>query len=99
MGEPSDEIDPKVVHNAVQRNSDYFQYCYEGGLFENPGLAGRVQVRFIVQEDGSVAQALAVDTNLPPQVAQCIAKGFYSLRMPAQAHRVTVEYPMYFTPG
>ena len=95
--EPSGEIEPDVVDSVVHGNFQHFRLCYEDGLYDNPQLAGRVSVRFIVQIDGSVVEVSVADTDFPPTVTDCIAHGFYKLRFPAQESDAQVVYPIYFS--
>lgn len=99
LGEPSDEIDPKVIGAAVRDNSQLFQLCYESARQRNPGLAGQVEVRFIIQTDGSIGPAAVAESSLPTDVAQCIARTFTNLRLPEQKGAIVAQYPMFLDPN
>ena len=91
LGDPSDDVDPKAIGEAVR--------CYEVARERNPSLSGRIEVRFLINSDGSVGQAMAAETDLPPQVADCVVNTFYSLSLPQQDGAVVAQYPMYFQPS
>ncbi len=99
LGEPSDDVDPEMIGAAVRDNANHFQICYEAGRERNPELTGRVEIRFLINSDGSVAQAAIVDTDLPSHVTKCVINAFYGLRLPRQDSAVVAQYPMYFQPG
>jgi TonB family protein len=76
--------------------------CYERGLLSQPDLEGRVVVRFVIERDGSVSGARDGGSDLPDaQVVACVVEAFGRLRFPAPegGGRVTVSYPIIFTPG
>ena len=99
LGDPSDDVDPKAIGEAVRGSSARFQRCYEVARERNPSLSGRIEVRFLINSDGSVGQAMAAETDLPPQVADCVVNTFYSLSLPQQKGAVVAQYPMYFQPS
>lgn len=99
LGEPSDDVDPALIGDAVRSQARRFQLCYEAGRARNPGLAGRVDIRFLINTDGSVGQAMIVDTDLPSPMARCVVDAFYGLRLPQQNSAVIAQYPMFFQPS
>ncbi|HEX2734476.1 MAG TPA: AgmX/PglI C-terminal domain-containing protein [Polyangiaceae bacterium] len=99
LGEPSDDIDPEIIGAAVRTNSAHFQMCYEEGRQANPELAGRIEVRFSINPDGTVGQAMAAETSLPTQVTKCVIHAFYKLQLPRQEAAIIAQYPMFFQPS
>jgi hypothetical protein len=99
IGEPSDDIDPELIGSAVRGSSAHFQMCYEAGRERNPELMGMVEVRFLVNPDGSIGDAAIVDTDLPARVTDCVIQAFYGLRLPRQDAAVVAQYPMHFQPS
>lgn len=99
LGEPSNDIDPAVVGAAVRENPGRFRNCYESARERNPSLQGLVEVRFLVNPNGTIQHAAVADTNLPATVVDCIINAFYDLRLPAQNAATVAQYPMYFQPG
>jgi hypothetical protein len=99
LGEPSDDIDPAIIGDAVRESSRFFQRCYESGRELNPELAGRVELRFLINTDGSIGKVVVVDTDLPLQIADCVVNAFYGLTLPQQESAVVAQYPMFFQPS
>ena len=94
------QIPPEVVQRIVRQNYGRFRNCYENGLRNNPGLTGRVSVRFVIGRDGGVSSVSNNGSDLPePSVIGCVTNAFYGLSFPApEAGIVTVVYPIVFTP-
>jgi hypothetical protein len=94
------KIAPEVIQRIVRQNFGRFRACYESGLRNNPSLAGRVAVRFIIGRDGAVGMASG-DNGLPDSaVTSCVVRAFYGLSFPPpEGGVVTVVYPIVFTPG
>lgn len=99
LGEPDDDVDPSVIGEAVREKSARFQHCFQTARERNPSLSGLIEVRFLINSDGSVGQAMAAETDLPTQVATCVVEVFYDLKLPAQQNAVIAQYPMYFQPS
>ncbi|MBI4956598.1 MAG: AgmX/PglI C-terminal domain-containing protein [Myxococcales bacterium] len=90
------ELIQRVVHASFGR----FRACYQTGLLQNPSLAGRVVVRFLIGRDGRVMSAADGGSDLPDRgVVSCIASSFQALTFPApERGTVTVTYPFALTP-
>jgi hypothetical protein len=90
-----------VIQRVVRQNFGRFRACYEAGLRNNPNLAGRVAVAFVIGRDGSVGQAQNAGSDLPDGgVVSCVTRAFYGLSFPApESGIVTVTYPIAFSPG
>ena len=95
-------LDPAVIQRIVRQNQGRFIGCYQQGLQQNPSLAGRVAVRFVIGREGDVQ--IAQDTSgsdLPDtNVRACVVKAFYGVSFPEPAGGiVNVNYPLVFTPA
>jgi outer membrane biosynthesis protein TonB len=99
LGEPDDEIDPKVIGAAVRGNSREFQLCYESARQRNPSLAGQVDIRFVIRRDGSVGPSAVAESSLPREVSDCIARTFLRLTLPQQERTIVAQYPMFLDPN
>lgn len=99
LGEPTDDIDPKVIGAAVRQNNREFQLCYQSARERNPSLAGLVEVRFVIRPDGSVGPAAVAQSSLPKDVSECIARAFQRLMLPEQSDVVVAQYPMFLDPN
>lgn len=85
-----------VIRQIVRASYGAFRDCYRRGLITSAKLEGRVAVRFVIQQDGSVDQVANGDSDLPSEdVINCVIHGFRPLRFPApRGGRMTVEYPI-----
>jgi hypothetical protein len=99
LGEPGHDVDPEVIGVAVRANAGRFQQCYESAREANPSLQGLIEVRFLINTDGTVGQAMAAETDLPSPVADCVVNAFYGLVLPEQKSPAIAQYPMFFNPG
>jgi hypothetical protein len=91
-------LDPTIVQRPIRQRFPCFRRCYEEGLTRNPALAGKVVVRFII-EDGTGAVRSAADAGSElkdDQVIACIVDEVLDLRFPAPNGAVTVTYPINF---
>jgi hypothetical protein len=90
----------EVIQRVVRQNFGRFRLCYQTGLKNNPDLAGKVTVRFVISRDGRVTSASA-QSSLPDQgVVSCVRAAFYGLHFPKpQGGIVTVSYPIVFSPS
>ena len=92
-------LPPEVIQRVVRQNHGRMRACYQEGLVKNPGLGGRVSVRFVIARDGSVPHASNAGSDLPDtQVTACVVRAFYGLSFPApEGGIVTVTYPLLLT--
>jgi len=95
-------IPPEVIQRIVRQNFGRFRLCYENGLRNNPNLAGRVGVRFVIGRDGGVMSAANGGSDLPDAgVVSCVVGAFRGLQFPQseEGGAVTVTYPISFAPA
>lgn len=97
----SGRLPPEVIQRIVRQNYGRFRSCYELGLSRNPNLEGRIQVRFIIDRDGTVSNAQNGGSDLPDSaVVSCVIGAYYGLNFPQpEGGIVTVVYPIMFQPG
>ncbi|WP_104987837.1 AgmX/PglI C-terminal domain-containing protein [Sorangium cellulosum] len=97
----SGRIPPEVIQRIVRQNFGRFRLCYENGLRNNPNLAGRVSVAFVIGRDGAVSSVQSGSSDLPDAgVASCVVRAFYGLSFPPpDGGIVTVTYPILFNPS
>jgi hypothetical protein len=95
------KLPAEIIQRIVRQNFGRYRFCYQDGLRNNPSLAGRVAVRFVIGRDGAVSNVANGGSDLPdPSVVSCVVRGFYGLSFPAPEHGiVTVTYPLMFSPG
>ena len=94
-------LPPDAIRRIIRQNFGRFRLCYEKGLRENPSLAGRVTVRFVIGRDGAVSTASNGGSDFTdPAVVSCVVRAFYGLSFPQpEGGIVTVTYPIVFSPG
>lgn len=93
-------IAPEIIQRIVRQSFGRFRSCYQGGLRDNPSLAGRVVSRFVVDRDGRVTTVGDGGSDLADKaVVSCVHRAFYSLSFPEHdGGLVTVVYPLAFAP-
>ncbi len=94
-------LPPEVIQRIVRQNFGRFRLCYENGLRTNPGLTGRVAVKFVIDRSGAVSTAQDGGSELSDKsVVSCVVRGFGNLSFPQpEGGIVTVVYPITFSPG
>lgn len=94
-------LPPEVIQRIVRQNFGRFRLCYENGLKRNPNLEGRVNVRFVIDRQGSVSTAANAGSDLPDSgVVACVIGAYQGLSFPQpEGGIVTVVYPVIFAPG
>lgn len=74
--------------------------CYEAGLRTDSSISGRIELEIAITQEGLVSSAGYHHTDLPPDVAECMARWSTRLTFPPPSEkRVDVLYPMFFSPG
>jgi outer membrane biosynthesis protein TonB len=96
----SSEVDQGKLGSFVRARMGLLKACYENALKRNPGLKGRMRIRFTILETGGLADVAAVENALGPEVSSCVTNTMRSWRLPFRpSGPVTVDYPLVFTPG
>lgn len=97
----SGRLPPEIIQRIVRQNFGRFRLCYENGLRNNPNLAGRVTIRFLIGREGNVMSSTNGGSDLPDSgVIACVARSFLTLSFPQpESGTVTVTYPIMFSPG
>lgn len=57
-------LDREIIRRVVRQHRQEIRNCYEQELQKNRNLAGRVMVRFTIQPNGSVANAIVRESSL-----------------------------------
>lgn len=95
---------PKDVINAVvQRHRNEIRQCYEASRQRNPGLRGKVVVRFTIQPDGVVSAASVAESTVGDSTLEsCVVSRVRRWLFPKPEAPVVTEvsaYPFYLNPG
>jgi TonB family protein len=72
--EVTGSMDPELIRRVVRSHHDQLKYCYDNALTRNPKLTGKVAVRWIITEAGTVASSNVVSSSTgTPDLDRCIA--------------------------
>jgi outer membrane biosynthesis protein TonB len=67
-------MDPELIRRVVRSHHDQLKYCYDNALTRNPKLTGKVSVKWIITEAGTVASSNVVSSSTnTPELDRCIA--------------------------
>lgn len=96
----SADIDQQKLAAFVRARMGLIKACYENALKRNPGLKGKLSIRFTILETGGVSDVQAAVNSLgSPEVAACIVNTMRTWRTQFKpSGPVTVEYPFVFAP-
>jgi len=56
-------IDRELIRRVVRSHLDQLKYCYEVQLTKNPKLSGKVAVKWVVTEQGTVSSSVVIQTT------------------------------------
>ncbi len=85
-------IDAAQIKSAIEARLDRIRNCYRVGLARNPGLTGRVGVRFVVDRSGHAWSLRDGGSDMPDgRVIACVAHTFDSLELSPPAGLVEVD--------
>lgn len=96
----SSDIDQGKLGAFIRARIPSIRACYESALKRNPGLKGKISIRFAILETGGLADvAAALNSVGSPEVVACIVNTMRGWRTPFRpSGPVTVEYPFVFQP-
>jgi outer membrane biosynthesis protein TonB len=89
-------LDRNEIAAVIQRHLSEVRYCYEQGLQNKPGLAGRLSMKFMIGPHGSVTLAQVQNSSLNHMpVENCIRDHLKTWNFPQPEGGVTVKvtYP------
>jgi hypothetical protein len=95
-------LPPEEIQRIFRSKYGEFRSCYEEGLARTHTLTGRVDVRFVIERDGSVGTVMASKNTLSDcKVVECVLGVVPKLKFPPPAGDgvVTVVYPVMLEPG
>ncbi|HVO21950.1 MAG TPA: AgmX/PglI C-terminal domain-containing protein [Anaeromyxobacter sp.] len=97
----SSDVDQGKLGAFVRARMGLLKACYENALKRNPGLKGRMRIRFTILETGGISELSVVENGLGSQdVATCVASTMRAWRLPFRpSGPVSVDYPLVFSPG
>ncbi len=95
----SPDIDQGKLGAFVRARMGAIKACYENQLKRNPGLRGKIRIRFTILETGGLADIVAAESSVgSAEVVACIIGTMRTWRTPFRpAGTVAVEYPFVFS--
>lgn len=93
-------LDRELIRRVIQSHRSEIRHCYESELERQPGLAGKIAIRFVIGAQGAVTSASSVSTTMSsPPVETCLVARVRSWRFPRPRGGgiVIVTYPFVFT--
>lgn len=96
--EATGTLPPEAIREVVGAHLREIRQCYENVLATNPGLAGSVEIRFMIGATGSVTHAgVSQAQALHDEVDSCIVGVFMQMQFPApDGGPMFVTYPFTF---
>ncbi|HHO52141.1 MAG TPA: AgmX/PglI C-terminal domain-containing protein [Deltaproteobacteria bacterium] len=94
-------LDRSLIAEVIKRHLSQIQYCYQRELVKEPGLKGKIVIKFTVTSDGTVDSASLEDSTMDNvSVEQCIVRQFMRMQFPEPRGGgiVIVSYPFLFSP-
>ena len=80
LSEAASKAASKSFVETFEAGKSHFRQCYARGLSKNPALAGSLDVRVILNQDGSIYELNLVHAGLDdPEVVQCMLQAFRKL--------------------
>ncbi len=102
-GDISGQLDKELIRKVIRANMGQIRYCYEQQLQQNPNLAGKVAVRFMIGPDGRVQSAKVAESSTlnEPRLGECLTVRVRSWQFPSPkgGGNVVVTYPFVFKPS
>ena len=97
-------LDRAMIERGIKKRQADYQQCYTDALGWNPGLKGRLVIRFKIEADGHVSEATpstAPADRFPDDVmAQCVADQFMQMVFPeSTSGPIIITYPLVFSPA
>ncbi|MFT3709172.1 MAG: AgmX/PglI C-terminal domain-containing protein [Archangium sp.] len=94
-------LDKELISKVMKLHGSEIRYCYENALLGDPELEGRLAVRFVIAENGTVAIAEVTDSLGNSALDDCITSRLRRWHFPSTPGGgvVVVNYPWQFSHG
>lgn len=92
-------LDRDMIRRPINRSRNQLRHCYERALLPQPGLRGRVVLRWTIDDTGAVAEVGIESSELGhPEMERCLVDVARTWRYPAVRHGgvIHVRYPLSF---
>ena len=93
-------LDKSLIDAVIRKNMNQIRYCYQRELTKNPGLKGKIIVKFTIAADGSVSRASIKTSSMGNSAVEgCITGRFkrFKFPQPKGGGVVIVSYPFIFS--
>ncbi len=93
-------LDPALIDRVIKQHMNQIKYCYTRELSRDPNLGGKVSMKFVIANDGSVSNANVKTTTMHnSSVESCMQKQFFRMNFPKPNGNgiVIVSYPFIFS--
>ena len=105
-------FDKGMIDKKIKSHMEGFSSCYTTSLRKNPDLGGRLMVKFVIEQDGSVSEATTTEDTLgSDEFKECVLEEFIEMQFPSgmksdmvtnsdslDARKIIISYPLLFTP-
>lgn len=95
-------LDKELIRQVIHQHRSQIRYCYEERLQQKPTLGGKVTVKFVIGEAGSViASEIGQSTAHDAALESCITSRVrgWLFPKPKGGGKVSVSYPFVLTQG
>lgn len=92
-------LDPAVIKEVIMARMAGVKYCYNQELKKDPGLAGKVVMKFLILPKGSVTKVEVKESTLKnKEVEGCMVKEIegWQFPEPRRGETVPVAFPFVF---
>ena len=88
----------EIIQRIIRRSMGQYKYCYEKELVKQPSLAGKLNVKFVIDKLGAVKTATIKSSTMNnKKVEDCVSKVTRRLRFPSTSGGIViVNYPFVF---
>lgn len=93
-------LDKSLIDAVIRKNMNQIRYCYQRELTKNPGLKGKIIIKFTIAADGSVSRASIKTSSMGNSAVEtCITGRFkrFKFPQPKGGGVVIVSYPFIFS--
>jgi outer membrane biosynthesis protein TonB len=84
------------IAGTFEKSKAGLEFCYDEARQNNPTLAGKAKLIFVIGADGS-ASNVEVKESGSRELDQCIEKKISQMKFPASPDKTEVSYPLVFT--
>ncbi|TPV94709.1 MAG: AgmX/PglI C-terminal domain-containing protein [Myxococcales bacterium FL481] len=90
------------IRRAIRKRLPRLVECYNAGLGNDGQLAGSIEIRFVIERDGSIGSLRIVESDLDGKVGEklgrCVAGELARISFVPSPQATVVVYPFNFSP-